>query len=211
VTHPNRPCGTVDQDISSESVHATDPQLPDRELVRETLLGSREAFGLLAVRYARIVRAACIARTGMHQDLDDMVQEVFLRAYKGLGRLQSAESFGSYVHRIAVNLCVDRLRRRDRKALSLDEIELDPTEEVVDTDPHDRLARLRRIVGSLPESLREVVLLFYFQEMSYAQMASVLSITEAAVNQRLNRARQKLRTAFGLRPGTNGDDNGGPV
>jgi RNA polymerase sigma-70 factor (ECF subfamily) len=179
-------------------VHAIDPQLHERELVELSLQGSREAFGLLVVRFSRIVRAVCLSRTGMHQDLDDMVQEVFLRAYHGLRRLKTAESFGAYVHRIATNLCVDRLRRRGRAGRTLEEVDLEPEPIRVQDIAEDRLSELRRQVGRLPESLREVVLLFYFHEMSYAEMAELLGITEAAVNQRLNRARQRLRTAFGV-------------
>ena len=184
-------------------MHAIDPQLHERELVELSRQGSREAFGLLVVRYSRIVRAVCLSRTGMHQDLDDMVQEVFLRAFHGLRRLQAAESIGAYVHRIATNLCVDRLRRRGRRGRSLEEVDLEPDPVPVQDISAERLAELRRQVGRLPESLREVVLLFYFHDMSYAEMAALLGITEAAVNQRLNRARQRLRSAFGV--GTESD------
>ena len=60
------------------------------------------------------------------------------------------------------------------------------------------LERLRREVGRLPETQREVLLLFYFEKMSYARMAAALNLTEAAVNQRLSRARQQLRSAFAV-------------
>lgn len=179
-------------------MHAIDPQLSDRELVALTLQGARDAFGLLVQRHSRTVRAACVSRTGLHHELDDMVQEVFLRAFHGLNRLKTADSFGSYVHKIAVNLSVDRLRRRSHRGVSLDEIELDPAADTPTSDVEEHLGKLRREVGRLPESLREVVLLFYFQDMSYAEMARLLGITEAAVNQRLNRARQRLRDGFGV-------------
>jgi RNA polymerase sigma-70 factor (ECF subfamily) len=180
-------------------VEPSGSQLPDRELVQQTLAGSKDAFGLLAVRYARTVRAVLISRAGLHRELDDMVQEVLLRAYRGLGRLQSADSFPSYLHKIAANLATDQLRRRGRQPLSLAELDLDPPQLDAPTGPdEDRLARLRRQIGRLPETLREVVLLFYFQEISYADIARVLGISVAAVNQRLNRARQRLRAAFGV-------------
>jgi RNA polymerase sigma-70 factor (ECF subfamily) len=97
-----------------------------------------------------------------------------------------------------VNLSVDRLRRRSHRGVSLDEIELDPAADTPANDAEEHLGKLRREVGRLPESLREVVLLFYFQDMSYAEMDRLLGITEAAVNQRLNRARQRLREGFGV-------------
>ncbi len=186
-------------DLLGIHVPSPDSQLQDRELVRQCLAGSREAFGLLVERHARTVRAVLIARAGLHQDLEDMVQEVFLRAYRGLGRLQSHDSFPSYLHRIAANLATDRLRRRGRQPVSLDEIELDPPGPTPADGPREEnLHRLRTQVGRLPETLREVVLMFYFQDASYADMARVLGITVAAVNQRLNRARLRLRELLGV-------------
>ena len=111
--------------------------------------------------------------------------------------VKSAESFCSYLHRIAANLAVDRLRRRRRQDLTVDgELEVAQAEPPPEDD---RLAKLRQQVSRLPEALREVVLLFYFQDLSYSEMAQILSISEAAVNQRLNRARTRLRESFGVR------------
>lgn len=144
-----------------------------------------------------------MARIGT-RDADDAVQEVFLRAYRGMGRLQDAGSFPAYLGRIARNYCIDRLRTAPRAdPISLDEVELDPADprQKSDTERELLLERLRKEVGRLPESQREVLLLFYFEQMSYAQMAGVLGITEPAVNQRLSRARQQLRTAFAGRTG----------
>ena len=132
------------------------------------------------------------------RDLDDAVQEVFLRAYRGLRRLKDPKSFLSYLGQIARNHCIDRLRAAPRRGVSLEEVELEPV------DPHDPsrddngllIERLRKEVARLPESQREVLFLFYFQKSSYADMATALGITEAAVNQRLSRARQQLRSAF---------------
>lgn len=159
--------------------------------------GSREAFGLLVTHWSRTVRAVCVARTGHHRDLDDIVQETFLRAYRGLNRLQDGTRFGPYVLRIAKNLCVDRLRRA-RRSVSLDEVELEPPPASSHDEKEERLVALRRQVGRLPEAMREALLLFYFEDLSYAQMADALGITEAAVNQRLSRARAQLRAQLGV-------------
>lgn len=181
-------------------MHSQEAEAGDDTLVAETLGGSREAYGFLVVRHARAVRAACLARLGLRADTDDMVQETFLRAFKGLHRLADRSRFGAYVHRIAHNICIDRLRR-SRDTLSLDEVDLEPSrdEDAPADEKEERLGRLRRHVGTLPPALREAVLLFYFERMSHAQIARTLGITEAAVNQRLHRARTSLRQAFGVR------------
>ena len=167
--------------------------------MQRSIAGSRDAFGLLVLRHARMVRAVCMARIGS-RDVDDAVQEVFLRAFRGLPRLENAASFPSYLGRIARNYCIDRLRTAPRKQpVSLDQIELDPPDQrgaSTSSEQDDRLAALRREIARLPESQRECLLLFYFEEMSYAQMAEALGATEAAVNQRLSRARQSLRNTL---------------
>jgi RNA polymerase sigma-70 factor (ECF subfamily) len=177
-------------------VHAADPAARDAELVQLSRGGSREAFGLLVTYYSRTVRAVCLARTG-HRDIDDLVQETFLRAYKGLGRLENGGRFGAYLLRIASNLCIDRLRRQRRDQVSLDEVELEPPPASSHDEKDERIALVRRGIGRLPEAMREALLLFYFEDLSYAQMAALLGITEAAVNQRLSRARAQLRAWLG--------------
>ncbi|MFO1054044.1 MAG: sigma-70 family RNA polymerase sigma factor [Planctomycetota bacterium] len=176
----------------------------DEELVQRSIAGSRDAFGLLVLRHARLVRAICMARIGS-REVDDATQEVFLRAFRGLGRLEDPASFPSYLGRIARNYCIDRLRTAPRhKAVSLDEVELDPVDKrgaEESPEGEDRRMALRREIARLPESQRECLLLFYFEEMSYAQMAAALGVTEAAVNQRLSRARLQLRTALADRRG----------
>ena len=168
-------------------------------LVESALDGSREAFGLLVVRHSRAVRAACLARLGLRNDLDDMVQETFLRAFKGLQRLKDKTRFGAYTHRIAHNICVDKLRR-NKEEVSLHEVDLQPTRDSQGPrdEKEERMAHLRLLVGQLPPALREAVMLFYFEKLSHARIAEMLGVTQAAVNQRLHRARTSLRQSFGV-------------
>lgn len=169
----------------------------------QSLSGSREAFGLLVVRYSRSVRAVCLARVGRTGDLDDLVQEAFLRAFQGLSRLEDPARFGAFLHRIAHNLCVDRLRRSGREPVAVEDVDLalpGEHEAVLDVR-EERLAKLRLQVGRLPLLLREAVLLFYFDQKNLAEIGQVLGITAAAVSQRLHRARQHLRQVLGVEEG----------
>lgn len=173
-------------------MQSSDSPLRDEDLVRSTLRGSQEAFGFLVVRYSRSVRAVLLTRIGNHRDLDDLVQECFLRAYKGLSKLRKPSSFKSYLRRIARNICTDWLRKRDREP---SEIELDEVDFAIasPTEAESPIAeRLRTIVGRLPFALREAVMMFYFESMDIQEMAEVLGITPASVSQRLARARQRM-------------------
>lgn len=193
----------------NQALSSSAADVGDDVLVRQSTLGSREAFGLLVVRYSRSVRAVCIARSGRCSDLDDLVQEAFLRAYRGLGRLEEPARFGAYLHRIAHNLCVDRLRRSGKEPVAVEDVDLvlpEPQPTTPDVR-EERLDRLRQHVGRLPLALREAVLLFYFEQKSLAAIGAMLGISEAAVNQRLHRARVQLRQVLGGTPaGADGGD-----
>lgn len=175
------------------------PGTSDAELVQQVLAGARDAFGWLVVRHSRAVRAAVLSRLGRTNDLDDLVQEAFLRAYQGLSRLEEPGRFGAFVHRIAHNVSIDRLRRSGREPEPLDEIDLSVAPAPAHTADvrEERLERLRRQVGKMPATLREAVLLFYFEQKSSVEIGAVLAISEAAVQQRLHRARQHLKTVLG--------------
>lgn len=175
------------------------PQTSDAALVAQVLAGARDAFGWLVVRHSRAVRATVLSRLGRTNDLDDLVQEAFLRAYQGLSRLEDPGRFGAFVHRIAHNVSIDRLRRSGKEPEPLPEVDLYlPPEPGRTADVREeRLEGLRRHVAKMPATLREAVLLFYFEQKSSAEIGAVLSISEAAVQQRLHRARQHLKAVLG--------------
>lgn len=177
-------------------VHDDSSELRDEDLVSQTLDGNQEAYGFLVLKYSRAVRSVCLARLGRTQDLDDLVQDCFVRAWNGLQRLKEPRHYSHYLRRIARNICIDRLRKKGHEQLSLDEIELDPADPQVPNDEDERLPRLRRAVSGLPEALREAIFMFYFENMSLRQMSEQLEITEASVSQRLGRARERMRKRF---------------
>jgi len=175
------------------------PQTSDAALVQQVVGGVRDAFGWLVVRHSRAVRATVLSRLGRTNDLDDLVQEAFLRAYQGLSRLEDPGRFGAFVHRIAHNVSIDRLRRSGREPEPLEDVDLSvpvATAAVADVR-EERLEQLRRHVAQMPATLREAVLLFYFEQKSTAEIGDVLAISEAAVQQRLHRARQHLKSVCG--------------
>ena len=179
------------------TVHDDSSDLKDEDLVSQTLTGNQEAYGFLVLKYSRAVRSVCLTRLGSTPELDDLVQDCFVRAWKGLTRLKEPKNYSHYLRRIARNICIDQLRKRGQETLSLDEIELDPADPRTPKDEDDRLSRLRGAVGGLPEALREAIFMFYFENLSLRQMAEQLEITEASVSQRLGRARQRMRERFG--------------
>ena len=126
---------------------------------------------------------------------EDAVQETFLKAYKSLGQFRREASEKTWLCRIAVNCCKDIYRggwfRHVDRRVTLDML----PEPSAEASPQDM--ELTAAVMTLPLRLREVVLLYYFQDMTTVEIAETLRISQQAVSSRLLRAREKLRKTLG--------------
>ncbi len=138
---------------------------------------------------------------------EDIVQETFVSAITHLDRFEGRSSLGTWLYRVAYNASLDRLRRRREEPLPADEPEDEAGEAIPlprslvewTVTPEQRLAdsevsaELDRAIGELPKSLRVVFLLRDIEELSTAETADALGLTEGAVKVRLHRARLALR------------------
>lgn len=171
--------------------------------------GDVAAFDRLFSRYHGRIRALCLRFLGDGPAAEDVVQETFFNVVRSLHRVDEGYNFSAWIHRIAVNLCHDEIRRRERAHHHLEA----PSEEtddsllrVVDRDPRGHpeealeLARLRRLVWDvarrLPERYRMVLTLRELQGLSYASIARVMQISDSAVETLLHRARKRFRAEF---------------
>jgi len=169
--------------------------------IERTLRGEQAAFGQLMHRYAGAVYNLAYRMLGDAQDAEDASQEIFLRAYTRLTSFDPTRRFSTWLLSIASNYCIDRLRRRRFAWLTLDDVafslpshERGPERSALDREERDRVqAALRR----LPDHYRLVLVLRYWQEMSYNEIAQVTGLTESALKTRLHRARHMLAEALG--------------
>ena len=162
--------------------------MSDAELVADALSGRREAFDTLARNYSRLVASIAMARLGRPGELEDVLQEVFTRAWVGLARLSDASKFSSWLYGITKWVCAEKIR--DRRSLP---VPLEDEERFAFPEPDERRADLLHAVEKLPEIYRETLMMLYFEEMSYEEIAGALGISKAAVNFRLTKARAMLR------------------
>lgn len=184
------------------------PAFADGELVARILRGDQRAFEVLVQRYSPLVFRVVRGVLARSADVEDIAQEVFLRAYRSLGQIEAGSRLAPWLVRIAVNLCYDhlrRLRRRGERSFS----ELGPQEaRVVDRLLHDEAAlhavdRLflreiaEKLVGQLAPQDRAVLLLKEREGMDTREVARVLGCSETAVRLRLFRARRALRKLLG--------------
>lgn len=166
-------------------------------LVRAARDGDRGAFGLLVERYERPVFSLAYRLLGDDAEAEDAAQESFLRAWRALGRYDFERPFSTWLLSITAHFCIDRLRRR-RPGESLDALPAwrqppsdgaDPEAEALRAVQADRV---QRALGLLPDDYRLVVVLRYWHDLGYGEIADILDDTESAVKSRLHRARRQL-------------------
>ncbi len=173
-------------------------RLDDAALAQVCANGVRDAFDVLVERYRRQVYQLCYRYAGNHEDAADLAQEVFLRAYRGLGRFKGRSALGTWLYRIAVNVCLSRAATRSRQAEPLDEALAaagggDPVESVMDAE---RARRLRRAIAALPRRQRAVLILRAYQELPHREIARVLGSSVGAVKANFFHALRNLRKAL---------------
>lgn len=173
-------------------------------LVERVLRGDDSAFERIVERYAADVAALANRLLGWPQDVDDVVQDVFLAAFSGLKAFRGDCRLRTWLFAITVNMCRRRQRRRlfRIRTAPIDEscpalcAEESAERAAMDTEA---LAQVRRAVRALPPKYREVVVLRYLQDLETSEMCELLGISANAMQVRLTRARQQLRQRLGER------------
>jgi len=180
--------------------------LSDREVSAEILqscrAGDRDAFRVLYDCYKD--RVYSIALYFFHGDralASDVTQQAFLKLITTIGQFKGDAAFSTWLYRLVVNACQDAARRRKSAGLALDHSRL--AELAIPSSQEDDYARaqtahsVREAVSALPPKLRLAVLLRYFDDLSYEQMAQVLRCSAGTVASRLSRGHQMLADRLG--------------
>ncbi len=175
--------------------------------VQQTLAGDPQAFGELVQRYERDVFNLAYRMLNERGEAEDAAQEAFLRAYANLDRYDQSRPFKTWLLSIASNHCIDRLRRRRLTWLSLDDT-LPPHPALTSDIPgpeeaalmNERNILVQDLLAELSPDYRVVVVLRYWYDLSYAEIADMLETTESAIKSRLFRARQVLAEQLEARP-----------
>jgi RNA polymerase sigma-70 factor (ECF subfamily) len=171
---------------------------PDRLLVTQAAAGSREAFDELVRRYRRRMYTLVRALTGGDSEAEDLVQDIFVRAFRAIGGFRGDSAFRSWLYRIAVNVVHSYLNRRRAREVAFGIAE-DATavDNVANTDDLERTVLRRQVIdralATLPEDLRVLVVLRDVQGLKYEEIAKIVKRPRGTVESRLFRARQRLR------------------
>jgi len=190
----------------------TDSVQDDRELMTRAQAGDMSAFEALVSRHEDKVYGLALRMTRSEADAAEITQDTFLSAYQHLSEFRGEAAFGSWVHRIAANNALMRLRRQKVLDIVSDEItgpeftergslaeppESDWSKRADAKGLDDELGRaIRAATDALPEGYREVFLLKDVEGLSYEEISEMVGISIPAVKSRLHRARLSLREAI---------------
>ena len=174
-------------------------QAQERAWAQAAQKGDNVAFMHIVDAYQRPVYNLCYRMLGEAAEAEDAAQETFLRVYTKLDTYQHDRKFSSWLLSIASHYCIDRLRRRRYQLVSWDDLPPGRSQPITD-DPEPEEAALTRethhsirdLLGTLPADYRAAVILRYWHDMSYDEIADTLNTTVGAIKSRLFRARQMM-------------------
>ena len=184
---PVRETTTVAQQDPESPSPAASGAVDERALVARCLAGSREAFDAIVERHQRAVYRLCYRFVGRHEDATDLAQEVFLRAYRGLRRFKGDASLGTWLYRIGINVCLNRVSSRQPPLVPLGEFRqvrdpaADPASVLLSAE---RAERVRAAIAQLPPKQRATLILRVYQDLSHQEISGVLggSVGSAKAN-----------------------------
>ena len=163
----------------------------DLALVRQSLAGDPEAFGVLVTRYQRVMYTVALRMLGNSEDARDATQDAFVKAYQRLATFDTRYRFYSWMYRILVNECLNVTRdRRTEEPLGIDLAGGgDPFDTTLGTQ---RRTQIEAALLRLTPEQRAVTVLRHFAGQSYGEIAEALAVPEKTVKSRLYTARQRL-------------------
>lgn len=184
----------------------------DRGLIARAQQGDAAAFRSLVERHQRRAFAIALALVRDENDARELVQDAFLRVYKGLENFQGGSSFFTWLYRIITNLSIDLIRKPGRQLVDIDEARFETDESteaefpllsrVDGSDPADVVrrreiaARLQVALDALPPYHRGVIVMREIEGLSYEEMAQAMDVSKGTIMSRLFHARQKLQKAL---------------
>ncbi|MEM8485227.1 MAG: RNA polymerase sigma factor [Bacteroidota bacterium] len=186
---------------SREALRAERKQA-DMVLVEKAREGDRKAFRTLVDQYQESVALTVVSMLGRSAEVDDVVQEAFIRCYQTLYRFRGEASFATYIKKIAINKSLDVLRRRKRffgRLLSRDDPQQVVDEQTTTPEGLEQQERARLVheaIAALPPKHRAVVVLRMIEGYSTEETAQLLDLPYGTVLSRLSRAQKKLKNVL---------------
>jgi RNA polymerase sigma-70 factor, ECF subfamily len=179
-------------------------ELDDSTLAASAAAGDREAFDVIVERHRRSVYQVCYRFVHNHEDASDLAQDAFVRAWKGLKTFKGQSALSTWLYRIAVNVCLNRVSARTL-----------PSEPIESTDRFEdvraegaqhamiraeRAVAVRKAIAGLPDKQRATLILRTYHDMSHQQIADALGSSVGAVKANFFHALANLKKNLGSEP-----------
>src|SRR5882672_7652849 len=174
--------------------------LDERALVEACLADRPGAFDLIVERHRRSVYQLCYRFVGNHEDASDLSQDVFLRAFRGLRNFRGQSSLATWLYRIGVNVCLNRVSAKTLASESIEERQFvderseSPSDRVLKAE---RSARVRAAIAQLPRKQRATLILRTYHELSHQEIADLLGSSVGAVKANFFHALGSLKKLLG--------------
>ena len=178
----NADSAIYDSEVNLQNV----PDKTETKLVEAAVGGDIESFGKLCRRYYGPMVAIAYSVVSDHQLAEDAAQESFARALVSLRKLKKQTRFAPWLAAICRNVAKDMVASKVRQISTKD------FSQTARNNTDENAPVIRRAIEQLPISAKELVVLRYYNGLSYEQIASVLGISQAAINGRLTRAKRKM-------------------
>jgi RNA polymerase sigma-70 factor, ECF subfamily len=156
----------------------------DAVLVRQCLAGDTSAFDVLVERHRRQVYQVCYRFVNNHEDASDLAQDAFLRAYRALHTFKGNSAFSTWLYRVAINVCLNRVSAKQAPTEPLDQREhQDVRGELPDREVlrQEQAATVRAAIARLPKKQRATMILRMYHELPHDEIAAILGSSVGAV------------------------------
>ena len=166
----------------------------ENQWIQEVLAGDKQAYAHIINKYKTPLYGTILRMTRNPHDAQDLVQEAFIKVYQQLEKYNGTGSFSSWLYRVAINHCMDGFRKKRYQQSEIDEeMVVNPNHPEVIFLKKEKNRQLERLIATLPEDERLIILLRYMNELSYDEISEMVDIPLSTVRNKLHRAKKKMR------------------
>lgn len=172
-------------------------ELSDEELVKAIRLKEREWYGEIIRRYETKLTHYLRKFIRDHDELEDVLQEVFIKAYRNLFDFNTDRKFSPWIYRIAHNQALNQIKKYSKESFSIDEKEWEIIDEKMDlkkeVDRSIAKEQIEKALSQLKEKYREPLVLFFFEEKTYEEIADIIKAPTSSVGTLIARGKNQLK------------------
>ena len=196
---------TVVNPSAAEAAPAGDVEgMDDAALVAASVEGRREAFDMIVERHRRTVYQVCYRFVSNHEDASDLSQESFVRAWRGLKTFKGQSALSTWLYRIAVNVCLNRVSVKTPPSDPIESTDHFADTRIVSAQAallrDERAAAVRKAIVALPKKQRATLILRTYHDLSHQQIADILGNSVGATKANFFHALANLKRILGSEP-----------